>query len=96
MPQHSWYLVGYDVRDDKRLRKVAKLLEGYGGRIQYSLFRCRLSKRQAADLKWELSRVLEIEDSLLMTGLCERCADSLRAESVSVDLPTAADPWEVV
>ena len=28
-----WHLISYDVRDPKRLRKVAKMLEGYGTRI---------------------------------------------------------------
>ena len=30
MAEKSWHLVTYDVRDPKRLRKVAKKLEGYG------------------------------------------------------------------
>ena len=60
----NWRLVMYDVRDPKRLRKVAKHLEGYGSRIQYSVFRCRLSERQAERLRWELTTILEEEDDL--------------------------------
>ncbi|MGE0434417.1 MAG: CRISPR-associated endonuclease Cas2 [Planctomycetota bacterium] len=41
---NQWYLLTYDVRDDKRLRKVAKTLEGYGTRLQYSVFHCHLSR----------------------------------------------------
>lgn len=44
MAQKHWHLVSYDVRDAKRLRQVAKKLEGYGGRVQYSVFRCRLDR----------------------------------------------------
>ena len=42
MASKQWHLVTYDVRDPKRLRQVAKVLESYGSRLQYSVFRCRL------------------------------------------------------
>jgi CRISPR-associated protein Cas2 len=32
------YLVSYDISDPKRLRKVARSLEGFGVRLQYSVF----------------------------------------------------------
>jgi CRISPR-associated protein Cas2 len=54
----SWYLVAYDVRDGKRLRKTAKILEGYGTRIQYSLFRCFMSRKMLEHLRWDLSKIL--------------------------------------
>ena len=41
-----WYLVCYDIRDPKRWRRCFKLLKGYGEGLQYSVFRCRLTKRQ--------------------------------------------------
>jgi CRISPR-associated protein Cas2 len=36
-PRH-WYLVCYDIRCPKRWRKAYKLIEGYGDRLQYSIF----------------------------------------------------------
>ena len=76
--QKSWYLVTYDVRDDHRLKRVAKRIEGYGTRIQYSVFRCRLSNRQIQKMRWELSREMENEDDLLIVGLCSECAGKVR------------------
>jgi CRISPR-associated protein Cas2 len=70
----SSYLVAYDVRDDVRLRRTARLIEGYGERVQYSLFRCRLSTTELERLRWELARLLEPEDSLLIIPLCGQCA----------------------
>ncbi|MCC6626824.1 MAG: CRISPR-associated endonuclease Cas2 [Chloroflexi bacterium] len=70
----STYLVAYDVRGDGRLRRTARLIEGYGERVQYSLFRCRLSARELERLRWELARLLEPEDSLLIIPLCASCA----------------------
>ncbi|PJF46320.1 MAG: CRISPR-associated endonuclease Cas2, partial [Candidatus Thermofonsia Clade 3 bacterium] len=36
------YIVTYDIADDRRWRKVFKLMYGYGDRLQYSVFRCAL------------------------------------------------------
>lgn len=69
----AWHIISYDVRDDKRLRRVAQLLEGYGERLQYSVFRCRLSEREVERLRWELAKVMDKEDDLLLLGLCDAC-----------------------
>ena len=44
-------LVSYDISDDKRRRKVCKAIEGYGYRVQYSVFECDLSRKQMSELK---------------------------------------------
>jgi CRISPR-associated protein Cas2 len=67
----------YDVRDDRRLHRVAKLLEGYGERVQYSVFRCRLSERTRNELLWRLDSILEEEDALLVVPLCSDCAGGI-------------------
>lgn len=74
MAQKHWHLVSYDVRNPKRLRQTAKKLEGYGQRIQYSIFRCRLDNETLEKLHWELNQILETEDDLLVIPLCECCA----------------------
>jgi len=68
-----WHLVCYDVRDPKRLRRAAKLVEGYGTRLQYSVFRCRLSACDCERLRYELRLLLELEDRVLIIPLCVRC-----------------------
>ena len=51
-------LVSYDVAKDengeKRLRKVAKILENYGQRVQYSVFECLVDPGQWVELKKKL------------------------------------------
>jgi CRISPR-associated protein Cas2 len=69
----QWWLVSYDVRDPERLRKAAKHLEGYGGRVQYSVFRCWMTPRQLQQLRWELTELLAAEDDLLLIPLCSSC-----------------------
>ena len=69
-----WHLICYDIRDAKRLRKVAKTLEGYGMRVQYSVFRIRLDRLALEKLHWELNQIMADEDELLVIPLCPSCA----------------------
>jgi len=73
MPDGKWHLVCYDVRDDKRLRRAAKKLEGRGERLQYSVFRCWLTPSDLQQLRWELTELLQPEDDVLFIPLCENC-----------------------
>ncbi|MGI6496948.1 MAG: CRISPR-associated endonuclease Cas2 [Kiritimatiellia bacterium] len=38
-----FYLVSYDIPDDKRRARVFKLMRGWGERVQYSVFCCQLN-----------------------------------------------------
>ena len=64
------YLVSYDISDPKRLRKVARILEGFGVRLQYSVFECPLDDLRLAKLKAELHDSLNHEeDQVLFVSL---------------------------
>jgi CRISPR-associated protein Cas2 len=60
------WLVCYDVRDDKRRHKLAKLMEQRCQRVQYSVFECPVSERgleQLLEKRW--LRVLKLEEDSL-------------------------------
>ena len=59
--ERLWYLICYDIRDPKRWRQCFKLLKGYGMAMQYSIFRCRLTRRQLERMRWELELELAPE-----------------------------------
>ena len=64
------YLVSYDICDPKRLRHVARTLEGFGVRLQYSVFECPLDDLRMATLKAELHALLKHdEDQVLFVSL---------------------------
>lgn len=92
----NWYLVAYDVRDPKRLRRTAKRLEGYGTRVQYSVFRCHLRPRELERMQWELAKILESEDDLLIIGLCRDCAQRIRSKGRNHDWNTEPTTFEIV
>ncbi len=70
-------LVAYDVSTDtaagrRRLRRVAKVCEGHGQRVQKSVFECVLNPAEMEQLKHRLRReVNPEEDSLRIYRLRE-------------------------
>ncbi|MGH3188117.1 MAG: CRISPR-associated endonuclease Cas2 [Streptosporangiaceae bacterium] len=64
------YLVAYDIRDDRRLRSVAGCCEGYGTRIQYSVFVCDLSEREKILMRGDIEALIKAsEDSVMVIDL---------------------------
>lgn len=67
------YVVGYDISDPRRLAKVARVMSGYGTRIQYSFFHCILSSRQKNRMKEQLGKVMnESEDQIIILPVTEK------------------------
>jgi CRISPR-associated protein Cas2 len=65
------HLIAYDTPNDKRRRRVAKVLEGYGQRVQDSVFECWLNPLQRAALLHRLRRQLHLRhDTLRVYILC--------------------------
>ena len=64
------FLVSYDICHPKRLRRVAKAMEGYGVRLQYSVFECALDEKRVNKMKAELQPMLNHEeDQILFVSL---------------------------
>lgn len=68
------YIVAYDISDQKRWRRVFKIMNGYGEWLQLSIFQCRLTQKQQAELVALLDGVIHHGDDhivLLDMGLAE-------------------------
>ncbi len=60
-----FYIIVYDIPCDKRRQKISELLEGYGKRVQYSVFECLLNQSQYTELKKRLHKQIKSsEDSI--------------------------------
>ena len=73
------YLVSYDISDNRLRTKIAKKCEAYGTRIQYSVFKCDLSKPRFKKLYSELLKLSEKyemdEGSIIFFNICEKCME---------------------
>jgi CRISPR-associated protein Cas2 len=66
--------VCYDVADPRRLRRVAKVAEEAGLRVQKSVFECSLNTDELRALRHRLASVtVPDEDRLLYQPLCPQC-----------------------
>ena len=69
------YVVSYDISNDKVRAKIAKELENFGRRVQYSVFECRISEKQFEQLYGKLTVLMqeEKEGNVRIYKLCGKC-----------------------
>jgi CRISPR-associated protein Cas2 len=84
--QTSFYVVAYDIPDDKRRTKVHKILKGFGEWTEYSLFECFLTKKQLVLMREKLSKYLDARsDRVRIYSICQSCLPKI--ETVGLDAP---------
>ncbi|NJL48300.1 MAG: CRISPR-associated endonuclease Cas2 [Leptolyngbyaceae cyanobacterium SM2_5_2] len=82
-------LVVYDIPDDKRRTKLATFLEGYGRRVQYSVFECFMELDDMKVLYKALKRrVKPEEDSVRLYWITP---DSFK-RALAIGEPPIAEP----
>ncbi len=86
MPRAANYLVCYDVTEDRERNRVAKVVEAFGLRIQFSVFECRLSRTALADL------CRQLESLQITTGSIAVCRLDDRARRYQFGTPYTAEP----
>jgi CRISPR-associated protein Cas2 len=62
MVEERLYIVTYDIGDDRRWRRVFKLMHGYGRWLQLSVFQCRLSAYRRAEMARRLEEAIHARD----------------------------------
>jgi CRISPR-associated protein Cas2 len=60
------YLVCYDIRNPKRLRRVHKVLKGYGDAWQFSVFFCVLKDIDRVRLQADLEEQMNLKEDQAM------------------------------
>ncbi|NMF86649.1 CRISPR-associated endonuclease Cas2 [Nodosilinea sp. P-1105] len=55
-------LITYDIPDNRRRTKLATFLEGYGRRVQRSVFECFLDQTEMQDLYQRIQRRVKAEE----------------------------------
>jgi CRISPR-associated protein Cas2 len=55
-------LVVYDIADDRRRTKLSDFLEGYGRRVQESVFKCFISLAEMQQLQQKVKRRIKLPE----------------------------------
>lgn len=68
------YLIAYDIKDDKKRKKVSDILEGFGFRVNYSVFECETNKTKLKKMIANIEKYInKKEDSVRFYHICQNC-----------------------
>ncbi len=66
-------VICYDIADDRRRNRVARLLEGHGERVQESVFECHLDAARVRQLKAAVDAAIDPHaDRVRYYSLCRK------------------------
>lgn len=72
------YIVAYDISSNRRRKKISDILEGYGKRVQYSVFEVVLVKSKYDELRRRIKRYVKAdEDSVRFYPISKHTLDQV-------------------
>jgi CRISPR-associated protein Cas2 len=67
-------IVAYDIEDDRKRNRIAKLLEKYGVRVNRSVFECMFTPAQLLKVKENIAGKIDRKtDSVVFYHICVDC-----------------------
>lgn len=74
------YLISYDMSNNRLRSKVAKELENFGKRVQFSVFECDISKERLDILYKRLVNIMlsEPEGNIRIYTICADCRNKIQ------------------
>jgi len=76
-----FYIISYDIVENKCRTQVSKTLEGFGTRVQYSVFECLLTEDQFNVVLHRIRTLINpATDSIRSYRLCNACLDEIVLE----------------
>ncbi len=76
-------VVCYDIPDDKRRTRLSNSLEGFGYRVQRSVFECELSQQHFERMTARIREIIKPdEDSVRCYSLCQSCLPKITIDGL--------------
>ena len=70
----AFIVVAYDISDNKRRNKVAKLLRQYGVSVNMSVFECMLTEAQFNSIIEKICKIIDYKnDRIIYYRMCLNC-----------------------
>jgi CRISPR-associated protein Cas2 len=86
--ERGFYLLVYDIADDKRRLKIAKACESVAERVQFSVFEAYLTSSELQKLVKRTGKVMKKEeDSLRVYLICAACKAKISVYGVGSVTP---------
>lgn len=86
------YLVSYDIRDDKRVKKVHRAMKNFGDHLQYSVFECQFTEAELLQCRAALSEIINHRDDQVL--FIDLGPSEGRGERVITSLGQAYTPFD--
>jgi len=88
------YLISYDIPSDKpgdrRRARIARMMEGYGVRVQLSVFECEMAPVTLTRLREKIIEILDLStDNVRIYTICATCHAAI--DNIGVDDPIQRD-----
>ncbi len=88
-------VIVYDIPDDKRRTKLSKFLEGYGQRVQLSVFECFLSLEEMQELYQKVKKLVKpVEDNVRFYWISQEAVS--RVLTIGGECPTKPPKYYVI
>ncbi len=85
-------IIAYDIPNDRRRSRLAKALEGFGIRVQKSVFEAEMPDQRIDALYRAIhSEIDPEEDSIRLWRLCKRCQATVEVIGLGIYIEEARD-----
>ena len=82
-------VIAYDIVCHRRRQRLAKMLAGFGERVNYSVFECDLRPRQFASIQKKVEKLINLkEDRVRYYELCLDCQRRIQAVGQTATPPS--------
>ncbi|MBI4333810.1 MAG: CRISPR-associated endonuclease Cas2 [Chloroflexi bacterium] len=76
-------IVCYDIPDDKRRTSLSRTLEGFGYRVQRSVFECEVTDQLFEKMRAKVKKIIDAEaDGVRYYSLCQSCLPKVVIDGV--------------
>ncbi|MEK6590056.1 MAG: CRISPR-associated endonuclease Cas2 [Nitrospinota bacterium] len=80
-----FYVVAYDIPDDKRRNRLFKAMKGFGIHTQFSLFECTLDDKEFIRMTKKIESVMDKkEDDIKIYPICNSCLQKVESHGKAV------------
>lgn len=81
------YLICYDITETKIRTKVAKYLESFAFRIQYSVFMCENTEKGMTEVSKHLAALTRRSEKkmILIVPLCKTCESRIKTIGTAIE-----------
>ncbi|RJQ49828.1 MAG: CRISPR-associated endonuclease Cas2 [Desulfobacteraceae bacterium] len=78
------YVIAYDISSNRRRNRLAKLLKGWGQRVNLSVFECEIEKGKFSELREEVLKIIKKnKDIVIYYPLCLNCLAEVQSDGAA-------------